>query len=340
LDLKRSGATPACVAGEPPDPALARERFQIGGAVMSTVTDTRVESVAQSGSPRPVVSPPERTPRVRWSHVVMFTALAYALAWGAWIVMIPHLGHLLGASHTPNKMKAPGMVILGMFAPMVAAIIMRVFVSKEGLRRSLGPIRHRWRYFAVALVGPPLVIGLNIDLAVGFHAADFRPGGPNFVVLLLGLALNALTFNFLMTFGEEYGWRGYLLPKLLPLGEVRAAVIVGVIWGFWHAPLLIAGLNSMEVNPYVAVALFIPTAVAMSVLFTRLFVAAGGSVLVVTLLHASLNAFGDRLGGPKHVVGDQLVVSLSGVIGIAVLTIVAVCAYAIPRLRHRRAVTT
>jgi membrane protease YdiL (CAAX protease family) len=305
---------------------------------MSTITDTRIEPVAQSASPRPVAAPPERTPRVRWRHIVIFTALTYALAWGAWIVMIPHLGRLLGASHTPDELKAPGMVILGMFAPMVAAVIMRRFVSKEGLRGSLGPIRHRWRYFAVALLGPPLVIALVIDLAVGFHAADFHPGGPNFVVLLLGLALNALTLNALMAFGEEYGWRGYLLPKLLPLGEVRAAVIVGVIWGFWHAPLLVAGLNSVRINPYLGVAIFVPTAVAMSLVFTRLFVAAGGSVLVVTLLHASLNAFGDRLGDTKHLVGDPLVVSLSGAIGIAVLGTVAVAVYTIPRLRRRRAV--
>lgn len=47
-------------------------------------------------------------------------------------------------------------------------------------------------------------------------------------------ALIAVTL--LMVFGEEYGWRGYLVPKLLPLGEVRASLIVGVIWGVWHFP--------------------------------------------------------------------------------------------------------
>lgn len=45
------------------------------------------------------------------------------------------------------------------------------------------------------------------------------------------LAVIAVTFGSVLTFGEEYGWRGYLLPKLLPLGEVKAAVIVGLIWG-------------------------------------------------------------------------------------------------------------
>ena len=35
---------------------------------------------------------------------------------------------------------------------------------------------------------------------------------------------------------KELGWRGYLLPKLMPLGEKKALLISGLIWGLWHAP--------------------------------------------------------------------------------------------------------
>ena len=41
----------------------------------------------------------------------------------------------------------------------------------------------------------------------------------------------------------EFGWRGYLLPKLMVLGKARAYTILGVIWGLWHAPLILAGFN-------------------------------------------------------------------------------------------------
>src|SRR5205085_48045 len=54
------------------------------------------------------------------------------------------------------------------------------------------------------------------------------------------------------TLGEEYGWRGYLLPRLLPLGEVRASALVGLLWAVWHLPLLLAGLNYPGRNPWLA----------------------------------------------------------------------------------------
>jgi membrane protease YdiL (CAAX protease family) len=46
--------------------------------------------------------------------------------------------------------------------------------------------------------------------------------------------------NLPFTLGEEYGWRGYLLPRLLPLGEIRATLLVSLIWGPWHVPFLLA----------------------------------------------------------------------------------------------------
>ena len=55
--------------------------------------------------------------------------------------------------------------------------------------------------------------------------------------------LIAPIINSFFTFGEEFGWRGYLLPNLLPLGEKKAFLISGVIWGLWHAPVIAMGHN-------------------------------------------------------------------------------------------------
>ena len=56
--------------------------------------------------------------------------------------------------------------------------------------------------------------------------------------ILLAPILNAIP-----TFGEEFGWRGYLQPKLLPLGNRKAILLTGVIWGVWHWPIILMGYN-------------------------------------------------------------------------------------------------
>jgi len=298
---------------------------------MATLMDVSADT--SHGSSDSTVATLERS-RVKWAHVVGFVALAYGLSWSLWIAVVPHIARYLSATRTPTKFAAPGSIILGMFGPALAAVRMRTFGSKEGLKTSLGPIRHRRKYFAIALVAPALTIALLIDVAVGLHLAHFHAHA-NIVALVIGLALNALTLNTMLAFGEEYGWRGYLLPKLLPLGEVRAATIVGVIWGLWHSPLLIAGLNYPGVNPWIAIAMFVPTAVLMSLLFTRLYVAAGGAVLVAALLHGSLNSYGDGLGATKRFVTDHtLLTSPGGAIAMGIFALLAGGAYAM-RTRHR-----
>jgi len=297
---------------------------------MATLVDVSAET-SQKPSDGKVTS--LERPRVKWAHVVGFVTLAYAISWSVWIALVPHIARYLHAARTPSKFTAPGSIVIGMFGPAVAAVIMRAFVSKEGFRKSLGPIRHRGKYFAIALVAPALTFALLIDVSVGLHLAHFHSNG-NIVALVMVLAFNALTFTMLFAFGEEYGWRGYLLPKLLPLGEVRAGVVAGVIWGLLHAPLLIAGLNYPGVNPWVAIAMFVPTTVLMSLLFTRLYVVAGGAVLVATLLHASLNAFGDGLGTHKRFVTHHtLLTSPGGAIAIGIFALITVTVYAL-RARH------
>ncbi len=104
-------------------------------------------------------------------------------------------------------------------------------------------------------------------------------------------------------------------------GEARPATIVGVIWGLWYAPLLIAGLNYPGVNPWIAIAMFVPTAVLMSLLFTRLYVAAGGAVLAAALLHGSVELV-RRLGATKRFVTDHtLLTSPGGAIAIGIFAL-------------------
>jgi hypothetical protein len=239
---------------------------------------------------------------VKWKEVILFALLAYGLAW-AWsgCFLVPYLGDLLTRSTTPTDMVerlGPVATLGTMLTPMIAAFIMRLFVSREGVKGSLGLLRSP-KYYLAALVVPAvfvtavvLIITQAMVIPGGAPLGEFRWSEATWSVYLMLLVTAALPVT-LFTFGEEYGWRGYLLPRLLPLGEIRASVLIGVIWGVWHLPLLLAGLNYPGVNVFLAIIIFTFVTVALSFAYTWFYVVSSGSVLVAAVLHASTNQFSD-----------------------------------------------
>ncbi len=240
---------------------------------------------------------------VNWREVILFALLAYGLAWAWWgFWLFPYLGTLLTQSTTPTDMVggAGATMALGMFAPLIAALIMRLFVSKEGVKGSLGLLRS-WRYYLAALVAPVVFVTAVVLIVQALGLGEFRWSQAGWLVYLT-LLLKTLP-NIPFTFGEEYGWRGYLLPRLLPLGEIRASVLLGVIWGVWHLPLLLAGLNYPGVNVWLAIIIFTFVTVALSFTYTWFYVASSGSVLVAAVFHASTNQFSDTFWVPPLLSG-------------------------------------
>src|SRR3712207_4756309 len=98
---------------------------------------------------------------VRWKEVILYVVLAYGLAW-AWsgFFLFPYLGDLLTRSTTPADMVerlGPAATLGTMLTPMIAAFIMRIFVSKEGVKGSLGLLRSP-KYYLAALVIPAVFV--------------------------------------------------------------------------------------------------------------------------------------------------------------------------------------
>lgn len=111
----------------------------------------------------------------------------------------------------------------------------------EPLGRSVGP----WRYYLIAVLAPALFVAAVILIDVGAGLGRFVSSGSLVFTVAAVLVVGGVA-SLPLTIGEEYGWRGYLLPRLLPLGEMKATVILAAIWGIWHMPILLIGLKILD----------------------------------------------------------------------------------------------
>ena len=203
-----------------------------------------------------------------------------------------------------------------MFIPSIAAVIVRL-LTKEGFKPAYIDPRFRRgkrRYYLMAWFGPSIltVIGVliyflifrgnfsaDMEYYVGVlkgQGADYAPQVARSMVLSSAVAgfFLAPVLNFVTCFGEEWGWRGYLLPKLRELtGLVPAVLISGVIWGLWHLPLTIMGHNyglSYKGYPVCGILAMCCFCLVIGILLSWLFIRTG-SVLPPVFAHGALNGF-------------------------------------------------
>ena len=204
-----------------------------------------------------------------------------------------------------------GLFALAMWGPGIAAIIVTLFVDRQpfsSLRlNTLGPKRYYfWAWFVAPLVA---VLTLATTLLLGTGAFDPTltimrealaqvPEGqelPSVEVLLaiqLAFAATLAPFiNILFAMGEELGWRGFLLPKLLPLGEWKALLLSGAIWGAWHAPAIALHGHNFPEHPYLGVLVMIVGCILLGVIFGWLYLKTK-SPWAPALAHGAINAIG------------------------------------------------
>jgi len=177
------------------------------------------------------------------------------------------------------------------------------------IKGSLG-IWRSWRYCLTAFAAPALFIAALILINHWTWIGRFvwsRPL-PIWIAYPTVVFLNSL-IGIPLAFGEEYGWRGYLLPRLLPLGEVKATLLLGMIWGMWHLPALLIGLNYPNQPLWAALLVFALNILLLAFPFTWLYIASRGSPFVTAVFHAALNAAGDTFTTPAHIPnGNPLIV--------------------------------
>lgn len=237
--------------------------------------------------------------------VVIYLALAFALAWAAQIGVIAGVR----SAGSPAAIAGGEMLIVAlvlMWPPAVAAYVARRWVERSGFADA-GLRWPRWRYVAYAWLGPAaltlVALALSLPLfpfdssfsalqKMAAQAGQTLPAPPAVIIAVQaasGLTV-AVLINCVFTFGEEFGWRGYLLPRLMTLfGSWPGILAHGAIWGIWHAPLILLISYNYPGHPVAGVFLFVVSTTLGGILLAWLRLASG-SIVPAVIAHASLNA--------------------------------------------------
>jgi uncharacterized protein len=220
---------------------------------------------------------------VRRHPLIAFFVLAYALAW---IIESP----LVFLRDTFTAGDPPGLflVILASNVPSVVAIVLTAIVLGRGALRKLLARLLIWRvnplWYLGVVLGPVALLGGTIALNTLLGGPALSLGIPPLLGLLIMLAFMVVPGSAL---GEEIGWRGYALPRLQTrMSALSASLILAPIWALWHLPLWLTGGPGRTPLIYAG---FVVSAFGLSVLLTWVYNSTGGSLLMVVLLHATVN---------------------------------------------------
>jgi hypothetical protein len=210
---------------------------------------------------------------------------------------------------------------LGSFGPSLAALVLAG--REKGGARALLRSCVRWRFgdwwYAVALLGPPLIVALALGVTLLSGQSLGAPANLDKAVWLPVLFLVILILGGPL--GEELGWRGYLLPRLLEkTSPLKASLAVAAFWFLWHVPLFWLEGASQEGG---AIALFAAMVAAFSVLFTWLWLGTGGSVLAALLAHTMINLTSVCVEGAYPALSETDVddFALAGLLAIAAILV-------------------
>ena len=234
----------------------------------------------------------------RVDRKTLFTlVVTFFLTWG-WVAFCWWTGFLA---------RGPLAVVMYAVSMWVPGLVAIRAARREGMHL---PIFHMGGYLAAGLLA--LLVAI---VAVGFGVLLGGPfaAPPRLLLLALVALVAGLTFNPLLAVGEELMWRGYLWQKVSHLGPIRSVLLIGSIWGVWHAPMILLGHNYPG-HPVIGVMMMVIFCVAITPLINWIRSRSGG-VAAPAAFHGTINATGGLVLAcfPG---ADPLIFGLPGVVGV------------------------
>ena len=296
-------------------------------------------------------------------RITIYLSFAFGISWTIGLVIF-----LTGGLKNSPSLSVSGVQVtlalfllatIYMFGPAFANILTRLVTKecKKDLFIQPNFDNQRWHMYLAAWLLPGIltIVGMIVFFILfpGYfdaelttlseqisHTGSMKNLNPwvivtaqTFQALLLTPLLNAIP-----TFGEEFGWRGYLQPKLLPIGGRKAVVLTGILWGVWHWPIILMGHNYG--SDYFGAPFLGPLGkawftVSLSIIFGWVTIKAA-NVWPAVIAHGAINGIaGISLlfvqGNPNPLLGPTPV----GLIGGMGLTIAALIIFLIPNTFRR-----
>lgn len=234
-------------------------------------------------------------------RLCIYLIFSFGLAWTAFLVFF-----LKGYRWDGTNPAMESFVGLGMLAPVISHVLTRWLTHEGFALNGKGSMMlgiclkdKKWYFYLLAVLLPWLYYELGYLVLLGMFPKSFDPEyykvlnmDPDLIFILpVAVIINGVTIS-VFAFGEEGGWRGYMMPKLIELvGTKKAVFIGGILWGLWHAPLTCIGHNfgvDYAGFPYLGILFMCMDCTFMGIILTYVTVKSG-SIWPAAIMHAVNN---------------------------------------------------
>ena len=229
--------------------------------------------------------------------MILFFVLAYIFTWSCHLA-IPALG-------LPFTMEIthPAMLLYfaGILGPSASAIIVTSRLEgRTGVKHLLSSVLH-WRFNLIWYIFAIFIVASIKFANIGLHIKAIpipSQWATEWIHYPLVLAISQLW----VIFGEEYGWRGFALPRLQKrFGPLGSSIIIGFFWASWHLPMFfIPGAPQYTNNFIFSFSNYLIIVTFWSIIMTMLYNRTNGSVLICMIFHASLNIAAFTIRMPRE----------------------------------------
>ena len=228
-------------------------------------------------------------------NLILFFLITFSWSWLFWLLPFLSPTGILTNNVALNVLLAV-LFYIGVFGPFVGAFSLTYLNEKMGGVKKLWKkfwnikIEVKWLLIIILLFPILYIVPFFIVVISGIYIpSDNYFSQPWFFIISLLLNF-AIIFFIGGPFGEEFGWRGYVLPRFQARWNAFvSSIVLGVIWGFWHLPLFFIPGTAQYGGSFL---LFVLWVIIIAILYTWVFNNTEGNILGVMIFHAIGNTMG------------------------------------------------